>query len=601
MSVSPLHDITITFLSQSPTGRNRSIRAPRATREPRKKRKVAVEKMQPPITKSFITMPSEPVRSFVTPKQCISSHKNIPSLEASKSPYGVLARKLLNSRTLSSHTLDVSKHSFTCSSLLYDGLKVDTDKDIKQSEMFNLFDGSPAASEEDTDTEFDVTSEQLRKKCNANTNGSSIGSEMDIAFDGSPVVTDVEGDLEELSEHDNLYNKGTPDSATNACATYLHEVFVKTRCDLSAIGIAPSDSEIMYCPSCQAPSNLLQPLDAHVEICLTTFRPPALICPDDAQCCKLNPDHFLFYSHNKLTRLRSTHCSSLFDGNRTLLPPPVTPGLVATVKASTLSSISYVTSAVKKFQSGIGGFFGIPSVKMDTKTMDKKLTSKPSTLSAKKACPFYKWIPGTRFTVDAFRYGIVENCAAYFLSHFHSDHYGGLVKSFTQPIYCSQGTANLVTGVLKVNPLNVHVLPMNAPVVIAGVEVTLLDANHCPGAVVFIFHVLTSGSTVLHTGDFRASAYLWEHPCLLNRRIDTLFLDTTYCSAEYIFPAQEEVLEFVRNIVRTEIQRRGRPLFIVGTYSIGKEKVFEAVREVLNTFVFVSPEKMKVCSYYYYY
>lgn len=52
-------------------------------------------------------------------------------------------------------------------------------------------------------------------------------------------------------------------------------------------------------------------------------------------------------------------------------------------------------------------------------------------------------VAGTGCTVDAFQYGLVEGCTAYFLTHFHSDHYAGLSKNFTFPIYCSEVSVGL--------------------------------------------------------------------------------------------------------------------------------------------------------------
>ena len=160
----------------------------------------------------------------------------------------------------------------------------------------------------------------------------------------------------------------------------------------------------------------------------------------------------------------------------------------------------------------------------------------PAQAAAPRACPQYKRVVNTPFAVDAFTYGAVPGVAAYFLSHFHADHYMGLTAAWDAgPVYCSEVTAALVALRLRVRPELLKPLPMNVRVRVPGsaCHVTLLNANHCPGAALLLFE--SAGAPpdapfTLHTGDFRAAASLRARPDIarLAGRVGTLYLDTTY-------------------------------------------------------------------------
>ncbi|CBQ72092.1 conserved hypothetical protein [Sporisorium reilianum SRZ2] len=188
-----------------------------------------------------------------------------------------------------------------------------------------------------------------------------------------------------------------------------------------------------------------------------------------------------------------------------------------------------------------------------------------------RTAPFYKALEGMPLTVDAFRFGKIEGCRGYFLTHFHSDHYGGMTANWNHgPIYCSVTTANLCRTHLGVDPQWLRPLPMEVAVAVpdsGGVMVTCIEANHCPGSCLFLFEGPQTSQLLsrnhaspyigtgrifryLHCGDFRASPVHTNHPSIAGKKLDIIYLDTTYCNPRYCFPAQDQVIEACAELVR---------------------------------------------------
>ncbi|KAK3161598.1 hypothetical protein QOZ80_1BG0079140 [Eleusine coracana subsp. coracana] len=209
-------------------------------------------------------------------------------------------------------------------------------------------------------------------------------------------------------------------------------------------------------------------------------------------------------------------------------------------------------------------------------------------------------IPGSRFLVDAFRHA-GDFSVAYFLSHFHSDHYAGLGPSWRRGlIFCSAPTARLLASVLSVPPELVVALEVGVRVTVDGWGVTAVDANHCPGGVQFLF--TSPGPNTeryVHTGDFRYTESMTRDPNLLEFvQADAVFLDTTYCNPKFTFLSQEESMDYIVNAINRVKQERAaaeeRVLCLIATYVVGKERILLEVARRCRCLIHVDGKKMDI-------
>jgi DNA cross-link repair 1A protein len=228
----------------------------------------------------------------------------------------------------------------------------------------------------------------------------------------------------------------------------------------------------------------------------------------------------------------------------------------------------------------------------------------------KKPLPDFKIVdlPPHKVIVDGFCYADGPS-DQYFLSHFHSDHYIGLAKSWGQgTIYTSEITAALLMKYIRVPEERIVSIPMQERYQVReGLWVTLEDANHCPGAVVFLFESDHEGQTkrVLHTGDFRVSRTLIDR--FKDIYLDEIFLDTTYLNPQYTFYDQRVVITTTASFLQKCIAKK-KPgildyvkgvtefVILIGSYTIGKEKIYTEIAKTLDTKIFVPPKRYETLS-----
>ncbi|CAC5389647.1 DCLRE1B [Mytilus coruscus] len=198
-------------------------------------------------------------------------------------------------------------------------------------------------------------------------------------------------------------------------------------------------------------------------------------------------------------------------------------------------------------------------------------------------------IPGTPIAVDFWKKRDCPSAKFFFLTHLHGDHTVGLSSSWQYNIYCSAVTSKLLTEKYGIKDDLINVLETGSSSIIylddekqEQMVVSVIDANHCPGSVMFLFEGYFG--KVLYTGDFRYCDLMFVDTPLSNcSDIDILYLDNTYCAPECIFPTREEAIEKLIKLIQEHKDHR----IIIGMRNLGKEDLLVQIAEITQEWISV--------------
>ncbi|KAL1854591.1 hypothetical protein Plec18170_004681 [Paecilomyces lecythidis] len=142
-------------------------------------------------------------------------------------------------------------------------------------------------------------------------------------------------------------------------------------------------------------------------------------------------------------------------------------------------------------------------------------------------------------------------------------------------------------------------IPLNTPTVIEltprlRIRVTLLDANHCLGAVMFLIE--GDGKAVLYTGDIRAETWwvngLVRHPVLIpytlgSKRLDKIYLDTTFAIKSDVYRSFPSKAEGLRELLEKVHAYPEDTIFYLRAWTFGYEDVWLALATALDSKIHV--------------
>ncbi|XP_078434156.1 DNA repair metallo-beta-lactamase family protein [Wolffia australiana] len=190
----------------------------------------------------------------------------------------------------------------------------------------------------------------------------------------------------------------------------------------------------------------------------------------------------------------------------------------------------------------------------------------------------------------------------HFLTHAHLDHLQGFVANSSHPVYATPITKRLTMLQFPQVKEELFVeVEVGETVLVRDLEgsfsVTVLDANHCPGAAMFFFE--GEFGNILHTGDCRLSSEcLKKLPIRYmamkgsETRLDYLFLDCTFGRCPFFIPSKDSAIQQVISCIW---KHPNAPVIHLACDYLGHEEILIQLNRTFGAKIFVDKIKFPQC------
>ncbi|KAJ0972096.1 hypothetical protein J5N97_020055 [Dioscorea zingiberensis] len=184
----------------------------------------------------------------------------------------------------------------------------------------------------------------------------------------------------------------------------------------------------------------------------------------------------------------------------------------------------------------------------------------------------------------------------HFLTHAHKDHLVGAASYVAGPIYATAITKTISCRCFPQLEDAIFVeIEVGKPVVVndpdGDFNVTAFDANHCMGAVMFLFE--GPFGNLLHTGDCRLTPdclqslpikYITKKERELSSHLDYLFLDCTFGRCSLDLPSKKSAIQQVINCIW---KHPNAPVVYLACDLLGQEEILVEVSKTFGSKIYI--------------